>query len=301
MVEPTNAQAATIATIQADARQRQIDAFLSENPDSTVRQMYNRFTKWIDATPDLSSDESSRYITRYNVDQYFLRSIPTRRGQESYLRKNVSSLQWYVKYREQVHLLPGEQLVVCNDAVKMGLATQAIYMKTNVEGVNRGGDPHYGLQDSISTPDRKKLMRYIYTSRADWGPASFSYSWGLNAAVRGASNRSLVMADLNMSYSFGPEPEGPSARALLLILRKGVIHKDRHDTDKQVCCWRHKDSSLCTVGATARHFIWTLRQLGQYINFYHDNKTERASWWDIPLIDWSKYEGKCVVSCSVRT
>jgi hypothetical protein len=93
--------------------------------------MYNRFTKWIDAAPDLSSDESS--LTQYNVDQYFLRSIPSHRGQESHLRKNVSSLQWYEKYREQVHLLPGEQLlVVCNDAVKMGLATQAIYMKTIV-------------------------------------------------------------------------------------------------------------------------------------------------------------------------
>jgi hypothetical protein len=293
--------ATTIADIQAAARQRQIDAFLSEKPDSTVRQMYNRFTKWIDETPDLSSDASGSYISRYNVDQYFLRSIPTRRGKASYLRKNVSSLQWYVKYREQVHLGPGEQLVICNDAVTQGLATQVIYQRTNLEGVNRGADPHYGLQDSISTPDRKKLMCYIYSSRGDWGPASFSYAWGLNGAVRGASNRSLVMADMNLSYAFGPEPEGPTARALLLILRKGEIHKDRHDTDKQVCCWRHKQPVLCSVGATARHFIWSFRQLGAHMNFYHEDKTERASWWDIPLIDWSKYEGKYDTSSLVRT
>ena len=135
-------------------------------------------------------------------------------------------------------------------------------------------------------------MEYIYSSRRDWAPASFTYSWGLNAAVRGASNRSLVMVDLNISYAFGPEPDGPTARSLLLVLRKGDLHKDRHDTDKQVCCWRHKEHVLCSVGATARLLIWKLRQLGENINFYHENKRERASWWDIPLIDWDKYEGK---------
>jgi hypothetical protein len=129
--------ATTIADIQAAARQRQIDVFLSEQPDNTVQQMYNRFMKWIDETPDLSSDASGSYISRYNVDQYFLRSIPTRGGKASYLRKNDSSLQWYVKYHEQVHLVPGEQLVICNDTVTQGLAMQVIYQRTNLEGVNR--------------------------------------------------------------------------------------------------------------------------------------------------------------------
>ena len=179
-----------------------------------------------------------------------------------------------------------------SESVRAGLCMQIIYQQSSTEGVNRGADPHYGLQDSISTPDRLKLMTYIYSSRADWGPASFSYAWGLDAAVRGALNRSLVMADLNMSYAFGPEPSGPCARAVLLVLRKGEIHKDRHDTDKQVCCWRHKEPVLCSIGATARHFVWMLRQLGDRINFYHEEKSERGSWWDIPLIDWNKYEGK---------
>jgi hypothetical protein len=281
----TNAQATTIAALQAEALQRQIDALLSQQPDSTVRQMYNRYTEWIDQSPDCNPTADGRYVTRYNLDQYFLRLIPTRRGQKSYVQKNVSSLQWYVRYREQVGLPAEEQIKVMSEAVGAGLRTQIIYQQNNTEGVNRGADPHYGLQDSISTPDRVRLMSYIYSSRADWGPASFSYAWGLNAAVCGASNRNLVMADLNMSYAFGPDPDGPCARAVLLDLRKGDIHKDRHDTDKQVCCWRHKDSVLCSIDATARHFIWCLKQLGDRINFYHEDKTERASWWDIPLID----------------
>jgi hypothetical protein len=286
------AQPATITTLQAEALQRQVDAFLSVEPDNTVRQMYNRYTEWVDKAPDCNPTDDGKYITRYNVDQYFLRYIPTRNGQDKYVRKNVSSLQWYVKYREQVHLQAAEQMIILNDSVAAGLRTQVIYQSTNLEGVNRGADPHYGLQDSISNPDRKRLMEYIYNCRSDWGPASFSYAWGLNAAVRGASNRSLVMADLNMSYSFGPEPEGPTARSILLVIRKGDVHKDRHDTDKQVCCWRHKEPVLCSVGATARLFIWKLRQLGDRINFYHEEKSERASWWDIPLIEWNKYNGK---------
>ena len=75
----------------------------------------------------------------------------------------------------------------------------------------------------------------------------FSYSWGKNAGVCGASTRAMVLCDLNLSYGFGPELFAPRNRTLLLILRKGFVHKDKHTTDKQVGVQRHRDYKQCSV------------------------------------------------------
>ena len=81
-------------------------------------------------------------------------------------------------------------------------------------------------------------MRYIYCEQLDWGPASLSFTWGMNGAVCGASNGVFTYADLNLLFGFRPEPVGQLARPLLLlILHSGLLHKDsRQDTAHQVCC-----------------------------------------------------------------
>jgi len=154
-----------------------------------------------------------------------------------------------------------------------------------------GTDPHLGLKDILPEADRIRMMEHIYRSRRDWGAASVNFTWGINGAVRGASNRKLVLSDLNLSHGFGPERFGPLARALLLVMRKGAVHKDRHETDKQVCSWRHKNYLLCSNFSTATYVLWCLTH-NDTIEFLQANKRERAPWWDIPLIDWDEYSGK---------
>jgi hypothetical protein len=90
------------------------------------------------------------------------------------------------------------------------------------------------------------------------GPASVNFTWGQNGAVCGASNRKLTLCDLDLSYGFGPKQDGPLGCAFLLVIRKGKLHKDRHKTDKQVCCWHHKQ--LCSIFITAAYVIWNLTQ-----------------------------------------
>jgi hypothetical protein len=95
---------------------------------------------------------------------------------------------------------------------------------------------------------------------------------------------------LNISFGFGPEDSGPLARALLLVLRKGNIHKDRHETDDQVCAWRHKHYELCCVFSTAMYVISSVTQ-NPTLSFLHPNRSKRCPWWEISLIDWEEYSG----------
>jgi hypothetical protein len=100
---------------------------------------------------------------------------------------------------------------------------------------NPGGDPLKGLKDAVSESDCILIMNYIYRSRKDWDTASVDFSWGYQGVICGTSNRVLLFSDMNISYGFGPGKTGPLACALLLVLRKGGLHKDCHEKDQQVC------------------------------------------------------------------
>jgi hypothetical protein len=104
----------------------------------------------------------------------------------------------------------------------------------------------------------------------------------------GASTCKLVYANLNFSYGFGPEKEGPRAHIPLLVLRRGDVHKDDHITDKQVGCWRHRNYLLCSVSVLARHVLWDFKN-NATINFLHDDADKHADWWDTCLVDWETY------------
>jgi hypothetical protein len=89
---------------------------------------------------------------------------------------------------------------------------------------SRGGftsnkDLHSDLKDVIPMSDRKIIMDRIYKYRNDdWAEAYLSFTWGQNAAVRGASVRKLTFANLRrLSRGFGPEQDGDGARAFMLV------------------------------------------------------------------------------------
>jgi hypothetical protein len=231
-------------------------------------------------------------LTRNNIDHYFTRVITCRKGCTNTMRRVLNVLNWYAHNREHVGANP--EFSCSSPEVENALRTQKVFNQSAGGTGRPGSDPHLGLKDILPETDKVRMMEYIYRHRNDWGAASVNFTWGINGAVRGASNRKLTLCDLNLSHGFGPERDGPLSRALLLVLRKGGIHKDRHETDKQVCTWRHINYLLCSVFSTASYVIWSLTQKPD-VSFFHVNKRSRAAWWDIPLIDWDAYGGECTL------
>jgi hypothetical protein len=275
--------------------------------DATYKNKWKAYTKWVDTVRAAGHlPAGPYYLTRENVDRYFLAVVVNMTAGAATVRKEVSTLQWYANNREHVGPVNFE---VENDVVILCLQTQITNRKKALEEKSSGHDPHKGLKDVLPECEREILMRHVYQNRNDWGPLSVSFSWGQNVALRGASTRKLVYADLNLSYGFGPEKEGPRCRIPLIVLRKGGVHKDNNTTDKQVGCWRHKNYLLCSVSALARHVIWDLKN-NPTINFLHDDPDKRAGWWDTCLVDWESYSQQSgpvkqvfeecgVVSCKV--
>ena len=275
-----------IAAVIAQARATNATAIRdNSSTNKNYTSEWNLFVKFVDSHADCSSGPP--WLTRSNIDIYFSVHIAASRCcNKGALRRVVNSLQWFAKNK----IFPREKFEVESPIVLEAINS---LVPTGRSAANPGSDPHVGLKDAISHKDRKTIMSYIYASRHDWAPAAVNFSYGHNGAVRGASNRMLTLSDLNMSYSFGPERDGPLSRAFMLVIRKGAKNKDRHESDKQVCFWRHRSYLLCSVFATAAHVLFKLQ--GEEIDFLKPNKTFRPKWWDIPFLDWDKYSGKKIV------
>jgi hypothetical protein len=259
--------------------------------DRSYMLEWKKYVSWVKNEEVLATTEAP-FITRTNVDHYFTRVISRRRGKPNGIRRVVNTLNFYAWNKEYVGMSPRWESM--SGAVEIALRTQKIF-NAAAGGTGRpGSDPHLGLKDILPQSDQVRIMNYIYRMRHDWGPASVNWTWGMNAAIRGASQLLMTFCDLNISYGFGAERSGPLARALLLVLRKGEKHKDRHETDKQVCVWRHINYLLCSVFSTALYVIFSLTQ-NPDINFHHLDKSEAADWWGTPLIDWEEYSGKYTI------
>ena len=268
------------------------------NCDPSYRNEWNRFTKWVDGQPEL---EGPPYLKRTNIDHYYTIVVAKRRGTRNHIGRVCNAMNWFAKNNvTERNALHGTHFVEKNDVVLRALEAQGAF-NASVGGTgNPGADPQKGLKDNLCLPDRIRIMKYVYANRDDWGSCIVNLAWGQNGAIRGASNRKLTYADLKISHGYGAEESGPLARSLILVLRKGDVHKNRSDRDHQVSCWRHKNYVLCSIFATAAHVIWSLVN-NTTLNFYKPHKTKPADWWSTPLIDWNQYSEasnamKCIFS-----
>jgi hypothetical protein len=274
-----------MAVQQALERFDQVVAAMRNSKKAIARSEYCKYCTWVEEK-GLRPPESAvdKYIHRDALNQYFTSVVVGRNGTMNTVGRIRSSLQWVFDYVEST---PEDvPLVVKNSVVDRAIRDQQIGWKSRQHEVNAGSDPHKGLKDLMSVEDKLKIIRFIHKHRNDWGSLSVSWCWGNQAAARGATNRCLVYADLNCSLGFGVPPDGC---VLMIVLRRGDVHKDQHTTDKQVGVLRHKHYLLCSTFNTALHVVNDLRN-DNTIDFSHSEMDQRASWWDKPLIDYSKYD-----------
>jgi hypothetical protein len=261
---------------------------LRQKKNSTYLGNYKRFVAWREEAsllPSTVGDYPLCYVTRESVDQYFLEVVPTRNGDLSTIRRIVYSLQWGVDSVEHPN---GPSFTVKNGETERGIQKQKEDWITRSADVHGGTDPHKGLRDLMSEEDQEKLVDNIFNYRNDWSPLITSWCLGTQAGLRGDSNRKLVWCDLNLSHGFGPEKRGRRSRLLMVVLRKGLAHKDRFTTEKQVGLWRHRNYKRCGVFAVAINLFSQLR-VDTTTDFYHENRNKRAPWWDNSIVDFSTY------------
>ena len=275
------------AILQAEKEKNAVLLSQNVNVDPSYINEYKRFVKWVKAQPELETQRAP-FISRRNIDHYFSRVVVYRTGTQNTIGRIVSALQKCAQVFEH-HV----DFVVKSTDVVQALATQKALQSKRSTGKG-GTDPHKGLKDILLERDKVRLMKHVYSTRKDWGECAINFTWGFQGAIRGASTRKFEFRDLYYSAGFGPEEEGPLSGSLLLVLRKGNRNKDRHDTDQQVCAWRHRNYMLCSVFATGAYLVMTLAH--KHVHFLRsDSRNKDPDWWTIPLIEWNDYSGERIV------
>jgi hypothetical protein len=285
------------ATIRASSAAVAANIVSNAEADKSYKFAYKKYEKWIRENP-VAGVEIGHPLSRDNIDRYFLSVVARLQTSPQNSARILYALEWYANNQFYV----GKGFVVRSDSVTMAIARQK--QKWNGRGktsTSTGGDPHKGLKDLMPESHKTMIASYIYTSRPyDWGSAILCFTWGSAGGVRGASVRALNYVDLRVSSGgYVPEPEGPTAlcNSLLVILRKGDRHKDRHTTDKQVGFWRHKNYVLCPIFALAAHLVCSLSNDAQF-SFEKPDASSPAGWWDTKLIAWDALNGKYYLYCT---
>jgi hypothetical protein len=266
-----------------------------EKTNKTYQRNYKAFITWFDRHHfegnDLHLDTTMAdlgvvFVTQHNAEQYYQHCLINTKGVADTVKKHFNSLDWYLKHVEN----PGCSGLVNSAVIQNSVRQQQINNKERNTVENRGIDPHKGIKDLLSEEDNLKIIKYIYRQRPnDSLDVLFDYTWGRNAGVRGQSSRSFTLSDINLSTGFGPEPVAPRNRTLLLILRKGDIHKDRFDIDRQVGVYRHKDYKQCDVFATGLILLRNLRELEHRIKFHKPLANRPGLWWSHQITRFNKY------------
>jgi hypothetical protein len=256
--------------------------------DRSYQNEYKTFVTWAEQNGFRKPGTHCKYIHRPAIHAYFSRGVVGRDGARNHIGRIHQALQWMYTNVEDTGD-PRTVYTLRDATVVAAINQQQENWRNGGSRKHLGADPHNGLKDLMAMSEKLKVVRYMHETRGDWGALTSTFTWGCNCGVRGASSRRFVYSDLNLSHGFGPEKEGDRNRTLMLVLRKGTAHKDKFTTDKQVGTWRHKFWELCSQFNLSLSVINDLRN-DSTVNFLHEEKDQRAPWWDKPLIEFDKPE-----------
>jgi hypothetical protein len=263
-----------------------------DNSKNTYLLNYKKFLLWYcnnknNTAMALTTEESTAgtvYSTQHNTDMFYCHYVPENiNGKMCNAKRYFYAIQWFRSYLEKPE---GPHLVV-SPIIDTALKKQQSLSLARSAETFAGVDPHKGLRGIMPIDDTLKLVTYMWEHRADYADILFCFTWGTNAGVRGQSARAFHLSDLNLSYGYGPERAPPRNRTLLLILRRGIPHKEKHTTDKQVGVHRHRDYRQCAVFATGALLIKLLRRVGDTIQFTQPNKKQDPAWWRLDISNFN--------------
>jgi hypothetical protein len=317
MPSTTNIRQANATATPANNPRSEMQQLLDAGAaDSTYEREWSKYKKWVEDNyddediglefemdPPPGEEYGGRcYLTRANLDAYFQNVVVHRKGNKETIKRIEQSLKFFALYKEN-DLIDAD--VAANFTSRTMLAAMAAQqVKHRAEGsISSQLDdkcPHRFCKHTLSISERLRVMKAAMDCN-EWQNAAVAVNLGHNVAIRGASTRKLTLCDLRLANGYGPGSNKASGdprfdRTLMLILRKGPVHKDRFKTTKQVGMWRHRNWLLDPNFSVALAVIRNLREGGDNIEFRvregrRNGGTARPHWWDRKLISWDTLKG----------
>ena len=171
-----------------------------KDQDKTYKSEWRAYKAFVDAAGDLETDSQGHYLTRHNVDVYFLRYITTRHVNPRGASRAVHALQHFSTQLE--HSPPAAPFTVRSAQVDYALQshkTKYIQLQSS-----KSTDAHANVPtDVLNKRDEKKLIFCALRSQ-NWHDFHPSWNCGNQTMVRGDGSRAMRLADLRYDDAHGP-------------------------------------------------------------------------------------------------
>jgi hypothetical protein len=257
--------------------------------DAAYTVEWNRFKRFIDRPTNICTvDENGKYLTRSNVDAYFVSDIAIRDCVVGTAERAIPALNWYAKNLEYKDVFPRFQ--VKSPMVEEGLVKhKARYISNQLI---KYVDAHASLPtEKVSHDDTTTLLKTALTMEC-WADVFLSYNVDMQTMCRGNTLRKLRLCDIVADANHGPgnPKEGNLPLMLTFVLKRITGAKDAAAHVRIIGMWPHRDFLRCGTGAIAAA-LFSRFYFDSETSFYFDHHDGLPpSWYNLMLVSWRTYK-----------
>lgn len=250
---------------------------------SAYKSKVNQFKTWVDTNPQHATVVDDCYLTRENVDKYFLLELRYRSQiQPQNLRQMRNALKQYAEYEFPPG---GPSFTVDSDAVH--ISCEEHQRRYQHGRLNKPECAHANLMsDVLSEVDKLRLV-LAGSLRLNWSDYCLAQTSMTQTAFRGISLRISRLADLWHDLIHGPGPTWP----MLGMIEQDNTGKVMSSKKKVRGMWRHRLWELCGSGWLAASVVFKFSHDPKHIgmSFSQLNEEEVPEWYSLEVVDWSDY------------
>ena len=205
-------------------------------------QKWNSFKAWVYSTAGVGPTDDGKYLTRDNVDKFFLLEVQYR---GDIMPKNLvqwkNAMEAYAKNVE--HPPPGQAFEVNSPLVQQAMTGQkALYKANHLQKVECAHANMYS--DTLSDGEKLWLLNYGM-QQITWADYCTSQTNMTQSTMRGNSLCSSRLADLHHNHVHGPMD---GKYPMLGFIEQDYVGKVTHESKTISGMWRHQDWMQCGSG-----------------------------------------------------
>lgn len=261
------------APTSPDVRERVIQGARAVLPLRKVDKTYDfeikKYKQWVDGQRAANALTDGKYLTRNNVDLYFVEVQSDRLVTVNTGRRVVSALQHFADTVEYAGDADGFR-VESSTVVRM-LAIQK--QKKTKHELETSKDHHVKLPvKNLTWMEKSKIVRYVLESnKIFW--SDFTTTWNACNAMfcRVDTMKKMKINDIyiNRNHSVGAlkqDNEYPFDHQMINLILRPHIHKERSSDTHVIGAYRHRDPYMCFTGSVAMNLFVLLNT--EIFNFY---------------------------------
>jgi hypothetical protein len=249
-------------------------------------QKWKNYKTWVDSTVGVARTQNGKYLTRENVDKFFLLEMQYKDHiQPKNLGQFKNSLETYSRNVE--YPPPMTPFIVDSPSVQQALEGQKSRYKK--QRLGKVGCAHDNLYSDTLSDNDKTILIMFGSQMLTWADYCMSQTCMNQSTMRGDSMRSSRLCDIRLDGVHGPMD---SKYPMIGFIQQDYTGKVTSNFKKISGMWRHRNWLFCGTGWLAATILYRLANSPMYadIHFEHNAHNSAPDWYKFEIVSWQGYD-----------